>query len=1119
MNPIFVYDSNGKLVRIFNPIHVRDQFANRYAVYKIDDNLSIPNYEHNVDGNEKEIKEYAAKTIPNFGKIGPETELNFFNEKTNKYDRMIMDDQGSISMVTDDVDIKRYDQYRKDLSKPNLQKTYIGGPNTPKPKPVAPIAKPVAPIAKPVISNNSNNNPSTNMKQFFIYNQQGLPIMVFSKDASGNYQVLKTNDKGIPIDNQVETLDAATFEKRLADSYTIGAYTDAPDLDYKMTISKDSNILNPVVQTPSTNAVNNNAAPPKIGTKDKNEIIALQTALGMPEKDRDGKMGPKTKQYIEDYQAKNKLKKDGIAGKMTIEHLEKNVATTPTTPATPTAPTSPTAPTAPTAVTTPTIATPPPNQTTQTTQTTSTPTTPTTDANNDGVIDEKDVLPFVETTTPEIASTGNSPFTRRVTHGIWEPFGDEEEGLVETRTRPIKRIYTNPQRQDTSTATLVNEFLGNKGARRNNREDRRNNADNGRTRTSNDNFEDDDFENYDDSSDNRGGNRNDKKILEGKEKRERRNGPLIQNPMIDLAIDVVRDPNAVIPDFDNVRDARQFHRAVRTAKILANREDNALNREKDKKQRERDRISAIRHRTAERLGRTISSPQETSSDSSTPTTPTATMTPVIGDPKIATKQYPPLVENSTTDYNKSLTPIYDFQGQGVVNDKELVPEIQTKQFGGQIMQNGSRINPPLFDIKMPKQNNANWKFDGLDELPEYKIKDDASERILKNRFQTPSLRGQESQLINTNKNGNTQSVINNQLGIKPTGSNGKFGVVSDPINFIVGPDGNKQQTVNEEKGGDNPYWNSRKLNVFGNQMQHEANMYPVMYNVGKSLFDKAEIQNPIYNKQDVAYLQGMKRNQIAPNMNVLNDNREAMNQAIRGNARGSGQILNAYAANQNASNRSMNDEMYRIKNANQAQENNYLQALNQVGSNRREIDTLVDEKNRQHRLAFDKFQRDALESGEKAQINKGQMLNQELSDKITMDNYLNQIGKNFKYKLQQDGTYLLEFEDFSGNKRTMDPRQTKATMEILQKSEQDKLNANQAAANAQAGSDAKAQAIAAENTEKLKLQAIEEQRKLEAQQEARKQAELQRLADEEAKKKASGKTNKTGGYIYKRKSF
>lgn len=647
------------------------------------------------------------------------------------------------------------------------------------------------------------------------------------------------------------------------------------------------------------------------------------------------------------------------------------------------------------------------------------------DTNNDGVIDANDVV-VVEPNTPELAENHRPFFTHRETKGQWENAGNN--GALEMRTRPIYRPFTDNQRQDTSTATIVNNMLGKIAGNRDERRAR-----------SQSNYLDNNEENI-----NSGNYQNKaKSTIKNKAK------ALFHNPMTGLARDVLNDKEGIVPDFDSVKEARQFHRAIKTVA----RQDE---KERNRAERERNRIAEIRQRVADRLGRTISS------DS-------------------------PQVEPVTT--------VEDLGAK--IKEGTLIP---MKQDGGQIMQIGGSF---------PKPYNAKYRFDGRDELPEYRLKTDLNSSIMGK----PSVQGSsESNFLKPMD----LSKVNYQDN--PFAGKNKIGVVSDPINLNSNSNVNTNTNTNiqnEDAGA--PRWDGTKLNVFGNQMQHEGNMYPVMYNIGKSLFDKAEVQNPIYNKQDVAFLQGMKRNQIGANMNNINDNRAAMAQAIRGNARGSGQVLNALQASHNASSKNMNDELYRIKNANQAQQNNYLQALNQVGSNRREIDTLVDEKNRQHRLSFEKFQRDAIESGEKAQINKGQMLNQELSDKITMDNYLNQIGKNFKYKAQRDGTYLLEFEDFSGNKRTMDPRQTKATMEIMQKAEQDKQNTRQVELNAQAANDEKLKQNAATEEMRAKLKAYEDA-EINAAREKKFQEEQAAKAKAEADAKAKG-TNKTGGYIYKRKSF
>lgn len=222
---------------------------------------------------------------------------------------------------------------------------------------------------------------------------------------------------------------------------------------------------------------------------------------------------------------------------------------------------------------------------------------------------------------------------------------------------------------------------------------------------------------------------------------------------------------------------------------------------------------------------------------------------------------------------------------------------------------------------------------------------------------------------------------------------------------------------------DTDAWDPTRLHLYGNKVQHAGNMVPVMYNSAKYLFDKAEVQNPIYNKQDVAFLQGARRNMMHTNMNPIADSRAVLDQSIRGNARGSGQLMNALQMSANNAAKAMNEETYKTKLANQNQMNNYLQSLNAVGNNRREIDTLVDEKNRQHRLTHDKFGKDTNESYEKALINKGLFHNKELEDHIKLKSYLNNIGTNFEYVTGKNGVPYVKFKNKKTGQQSMLPMQ------------------------------------------------------------------------------------------------
>lgn len=210
-----------------------------------------------------------------------------------------------------------------------------------------------------------------------------------------------------------------------------------------------------------------------------------------------------------------------------------------------------------------------------------------------------------------------------------------------------------------------------------------------------------------------------------------------------------------------------------------------------------------------------------------------------------------------------------------------------------------------------------------------------------------------------------------------------------------------------------------RLTYYGNRMQANANLLPVLYNTSKALFDKPEVQRPFYNNQDQATLAGLRNNKINANMNPINTGRVVAMDAIRNNARGSGSLMsNLIAANANA-NKQMNDESYRVASANQAQDNTYLEKLHSVGTNRQLENKYTDEANRKHRLAMEEFRRDAIKSGEKAMINKGQLLNSELSNQMKLEGYLNQLGQDYKFQQDNNGNLKIVLRNADGTSRVM----------------------------------------------------------------------------------------------------
>jgi hypothetical protein len=205
-------------------------------------------------------------------------------------------------------------------------------------------------------------------------------------------------------------------------------------------------------------------------------------------------------------------------------------------------------------------------------------------------------------------------------------------------------------------------------------------------------------------------------------------------------------------------------------------------------------------------------------------------------------------------------------------------------------------------------------------------------------------------------------------------------------------------------------YDETRLEHYGDRLQHNANLLPVLYNTSKAIFDKPELQRPFQNEQAQAALSTMRNNVINVNTDNINSGRIAAANTIRNNARSSGSTMNnLLALNTNAS-RELNNEQYRVDSANSAQRNTYANMLNQVGAQRQSENQRIDEANRSHRLAMDKFRRDALESGEKAMINKGQMLNQQKQDRIALDTYVNQLSSDYKVEYNPDGTADVKFK-------------------------------------------------------------------------------------------------------------
>ena len=201
-----------------------------------------------------------------------------------------------------------------------------------------------------------------------------------------------------------------------------------------------------------------------------------------------------------------------------------------------------------------------------------------------------------------------------------------------------------------------------------------------------------------------------------------------------------------------------------------------------------------------------------------------------------------------------------------------------------------------------------------------------------------------------------------------------------------------------------------KLKYYGNKMQHYANMIPTSYNTSKYLFDRPLVERSAYNKQDENFVQGMRNNLVQANMENINSQASTTLDNIRNNSRGTGTMMaNLLAANTSTSNLK-NQLSHQANTTNMQQRNSYLQSLHGVGANRNAEDKSVAARNIQNVIAHEKFGKDAREAMEKTMINKAELHNAELKDHITVTNYLNNLGAQYKVMQDQYGNPVVRFK-------------------------------------------------------------------------------------------------------------
>ena len=233
----------------------------------------------------------------------------------------------------------------------------------------------------------------------------------------------------------------------------------------------------------------------------------------------------------------------------------------------------------------------------------------------------------------------------------------------------------------------------------------------------------------------------------------------------------------------------------------------------------------------------------------------------------------------------------------------------------------------------------------------------------------------------------------------------------------------------------------------GNLTQHYSEYGPLLYNVSKYL--EPTVERKVFHTNPT-----LRRDSVTPDYTGANESRNVIMNTLRENSRSPQQFI-ANAVNANM-------ELAKQKNqiANQTLQQNIQlkqQYLDKVNQNRAVLDAKRQQAEQLHLMdeaTKEDFGRQAVEVAEKMGKHKGQFLNQEKSDRIKMDTYLNQLSKDYQYKQLPNG--LWEIKHVGGNTTYMNDEQLKAHFDKVKSDRDAELKAQSDAKmkNAQATIDA-----------------------------------------------------------------
>lgn len=197
---------------------------------------------------------------------------------------------------------------------------------------------------------------------------------------------------------------------------------------------------------------------------------------------------------------------------------------------------------------------------------------------------------------------------------------------------------------------------------------------------------------------------------------------------------------------------------------------------------------------------------------------------------------------------------------------------------------------------------------------------------------------------------------------------------------------------------DSPYgdYDPTKLSEYSNILQHQAQGVPIAYDTMMGL-------KPIKDPKMFYTKKNFKKQTVTPNYLAIDSAMSNINDQVREGSR-SPQAMMANMINARMSGAKQKSEL-----ANKIQQQNLQleqQYLSQVNQEKDKLDGRRDKRERQREanlVTRQQSQKEAVNNISQRLIDKGLMLGQEKSDRIRLNNYLNEIASDYEYKIDKNG--------------------------------------------------------------------------------------------------------------------